>query len=499
MPSSIETLLNQIANARFGEQVRTAIHDSIAQCYSDVSNGVTGVEAAIQEAAEVKVRFNADADAAEEALSDLSEYTQTMQEKLDEATGFITDWTKENGYKNKIEYDINAAETVVSDWTGTYKPDITTAITNAQTYGSAAQTAANEWNDTYKPAVDSATRNAQTIVNSWNDTSGYKKQIEDGILGVNTAVDEWTKITPPGYKSQIETLIYKIENLSVKSESVGPNDAASAIISDVTDAAGTHKQIKFFLRQGAPGAPFAILGHVYDTISDLLSDITNPSEGDMYTVKKTGSNDPPYDVWRYTGDPDYGSYNGWENQGSIGGAASISNLSDTEVDSLWAGNTLSVTGSKYITHNGLYHLINNDTGSGGIKYALNGKVDKVPGKVLTDVNFTQELSDQIGTNQTNIAANTAAITAMQNKVITVTLDKNQWNPNTKVQSVTNALFVTSGKAYLVEPTYDDIDKYTNADIVAFDVASNETMTFKCTTIPTSNIRVKILCMAVDTT
>ena len=41
MASRIESLLNQILNAVYGADVRDAIHDSIEECYSDVSSAKT--------------------------------------------------------------------------------------------------------------------------------------------------------------------------------------------------------------------------------------------------------------------------------------------------------------------------------------------------------------------------------------------------------------------------------------------------------------------------
>lgn len=43
--SNIESLLQQILSAVLGKDVRQAIHDSIQQCYSDVTNPDLNVEA----------------------------------------------------------------------------------------------------------------------------------------------------------------------------------------------------------------------------------------------------------------------------------------------------------------------------------------------------------------------------------------------------------------------------------------------------------------------
>ncbi len=48
--SKILTLLNQILSAVYGKDVRQSIHDSIEQCYSDVSNSKTIADAAAENA-----------------------------------------------------------------------------------------------------------------------------------------------------------------------------------------------------------------------------------------------------------------------------------------------------------------------------------------------------------------------------------------------------------------------------------------------------------------
>lgn len=50
MASSIETYLNQIINAVYGREVRSAIHDGIKECYDDVTNSKTIADAAAETA-----------------------------------------------------------------------------------------------------------------------------------------------------------------------------------------------------------------------------------------------------------------------------------------------------------------------------------------------------------------------------------------------------------------------------------------------------------------
>lgn len=68
MPS-IQTYLQQILDAVYGEEVRGAIHDAIEECYTDVTTSATAADAAATAA-------NAAADAANRAASDASAITQ---------------------------------------------------------------------------------------------------------------------------------------------------------------------------------------------------------------------------------------------------------------------------------------------------------------------------------------------------------------------------------------------------------------------------------------
>jgi len=71
MPS-IQTYLQQILDAVYGEEVRGAIHDAIEECYTDVTTSATAADAAATAA-------NAAADAANAAAADASAIVQGVQ------------------------------------------------------------------------------------------------------------------------------------------------------------------------------------------------------------------------------------------------------------------------------------------------------------------------------------------------------------------------------------------------------------------------------------
>nr|DAF83047.1 MAG TPA: hypothetical protein [Caudoviricetes sp.] len=76
------------------------------------------------------------------------------------------------------------------------------------------------------------------------------------------------------------------------------------------------------------------------------------------------------------------------------------------------------------------------------------------------------------------------------KSFDATLTVNGWS--SKQQTVTNALFVTSGYKYIVGPAYASADAYNKAKIKAKDVTTNGQMVFTCENVPTAALTVQIL-------
>lgn len=70
--SKISTLLSQILSAVYGKDVRQSIHDSIEQCYSDVSEGKTIADTAAENANTAAVQAKTDA---EDAVSTMTTKT----------------------------------------------------------------------------------------------------------------------------------------------------------------------------------------------------------------------------------------------------------------------------------------------------------------------------------------------------------------------------------------------------------------------------------------
>lgn len=550
MPGTIQDYLNAILNAKYGEQVRDAIYHSIDMCYSDVSTGTTQIDAAIT--------------AAGTATNDAITAASDAQSASDEWYNSLTN----TGLKKTIEAAIDSinnpntgayvkASRVASEWYDTttnpptgLKVQIETAKNNANEKASLAKACADEWTEAYSggaslrsrilSAIDEANTQADRAETNANTADEKATEAEGKISLMNSYISEWTTSYgqgPGGLRDQIvaarnlasqkaeaaESAINKITNLQVSAQDVGSDEAPDAIYNS---AAGT---LLFKLKQGQPGVPFKVLG-TYESLSDLRTAISNPSVGDMYNIGSSA----PYHVYRYTGLEDTGSDEDWEDEGTIGGGqASVTNLTNSEIDSIWAGTQPAATPYKYASQTGLYQLRNK------ITTALTGKVDKATGYGLSKNDFSDAYKTLVDGHTTTIGDHSSSIDSLQtsvsslstNKVdkvsgkglskndftdaykaaldttipnsisaiqpttFTVTLSVGSWSNNQ--QTVTNSGFKSSGKAYMVEPDYDSRNAYISANVVAKNVETNNQMIFTCDSVPSGNLTVQILCIGVS--
>ena len=297
---------------------------------------------------------------------------------------------------------LQEALTVIQDsLVNTYIPNITNVTTRAQTATNEANTAVSNVNS----IVDSAEGLITTMEAAVSDWNMRKSNIDSLIIEMEEAT------------SDTEAVTRKIDDMTVTSESISTG-TASAEISEVDG----HKNIHFRLRKGDPGASYIIKGHVYTTLSDLETDISDPVEGDQYNVGSTA----PYNVYRWTG-------SNWEDQGAIG--ISVDQISDEDIDDIFNQNEVSdkahkylgIDGASYYTHSKLMPLINDkvdkvtgkglstndftdgyktqvDTNRTSITVLNNNKVDKISGKGLSTNDFTTTYKNQVDTNKTDIAS-----------------------------------------------------------------------------------------------
>lgn len=75
------------------------------------------------------------------------------------------------------------------------------------------------------------------------------------------------------------------------------------------------------------------------------------------------------------------------------------------------------------------------------------------------------------------------------KAFTVTLLAASWSSNE--QTISNANFLASGYAFIVSPASGSFTDYGTAQIYADDVTTDGSMTFHCSSVPTSDLTVNI--------
>ena len=414
MPNTIQDLLDNISNARYGADVRSSIHDAIEMCYDNTASGKTTAEAA--------------AEAAATAVSDAVDLAEEKAALANTNAGLASDAAdlanEKAGLADEKASLANAKAELADTKAGLASDaadaanDAADAANDAADTASAAAGRAEEAISSISDAVSRASNAVTNAETALNNAASAKSQLEKATGDYTTLKYEVNamKTSLSRAATEASAAAELVENLTVSYEDVGPSGTAQAVVSEIDD----HYNIHFKLKQGETGAANIVKGSAYETLADLEADITNPAVGDQYNVGDSA----PYNIYRWTGDD-------WEDQGQIG--VNISDLSNAELDTLWNETAVSSSTSKYVNHTGLLYLIVNK-----IKAALSNKVDKDGNKVLSSNNFTNTYKNQITTNANNIASLTA------NKVDAITgygLSKNDFSDIyvAEIQAHENAL------------------------------------------------------------
>ena len=357
MARTIQTLLDSIMNAKYGEEVRSSIHDSIAMCYSDVSTSETTAAQAAEAARLAAETTRQYGDSARQAAGIASTNAAAAESAASNANSAASDAASAASDATSAAADarsaISDARSAISD-VDTARRTALSAADLANTNADLASTAAasaREAAGSVGSVITTAQSAAANCVMAKDDANAAAVNARDATTAAKALTDLYT-------------------GLSVSYSEVGPTGSAS-VTESIVDG---HKNFHFVLKQGATGAANIVKGSAYATIADLKSAITNPAIGDQYNVGTT----TPYHIYRWTGDSSAGD-DGWEDQGTIG--VSIVNLENSEIDTLWNGSSVSGN-SKYINQTGLLYLIGQK-----IQAALNGKVNAVSGKGLTTYDF----------------------------------------------------------------------------------------------------------------
>ena len=404
MPRAIQNLLDDIMNARYGEQVRTAIHDSIEQCYDDAQSGVTIAEAAASSAVSIATS------AASEAVSIANSAASSLSSKLDEINNAWSTYTTttfpeklaelESEVDVKLNGDPNDAtkksiDEIVNE---KFSAQVTTWQTEKIDVWDNKFTAQDGWNNKFalweSYFTSGVTNNWVDKVGSWASTFGNWTNTFQGVGGwtsqfanlksdCNAAKDgaNEAKLLADIAASRAELAAVAVEGLTVSSENVSADTSAAASVSKD----GSHYNIHFKLRQGPMGPPNLVKGSVYTTLDDLEDATASlaPSEGDQYAVGAS----TPYNIYRWTG-------TSWLDMGQ----QSVQGISNSNIDSYWASSSASSEdASRYLNGRGLIYFIHEK-----VKTALSGKVDKDGNKVLSEVNFTTSMAQTLADHTTLI-------------------------------------------------------------------------------------------------
>lgn len=167
MASSIQNLLDQILNAVYGEEVRGAIHDSIEQCYSDVSTAKTSADTAVSNANTAIANANVATASATSAATSANTAATAANDAADDANAAAT-----------------AASTAAASATSA-ATSANSAATSATNAASAANTAASDASSAALDVAGAVSRanEAATSANSAATRAGNAASSADTAAG----------------------------------------------------------------------------------------------------------------------------------------------------------------------------------------------------------------------------------------------------------------------------------------------------------------------------
>lgn len=195
MASSIQNLLDQILNAVYGEEVRGAIHDSIEQCYSDVSTAKTNADTAVVNANTAITNANVatasatsaatSANTAATAANDAADSATTAATSANEAASSATSAASAaNTAATSATNAASAASTAASDASAAAL-DVTAAVSSANSAASLANTAASN----AVSATTSANNAATAATSAASDATDAAASATDAASAATDAAD----------------------------------------------------------------------------------------------------------------------------------------------------------------------------------------------------------------------------------------------------------------------------------------------------------------------
>ena len=175
MASDIQNLLDQILNAIYGEEVRGAIHDSIEQCYEDVSTAKTAADAVVAEGQSVISEATVAIQNANTATANADAATTNANTAAESATSAAT--AAENAAEAADDV-IGAAE------------DAATAAQEAADAANTAATDANAAASTVQTAIDNANSAASIAIAAAESCSAAEASATTAATSATTAKNQ---------------------------------------------------------------------------------------------------------------------------------------------------------------------------------------------------------------------------------------------------------------------------------------------------------------------
>lgn len=249
MSSTIQTHLNKIKTAVYGVEVRDAIHDSIEECYDDVSSAKTKAESATVNANTAASDAQTKADAAASAASTANTAAASANAAADNANtkaetvaAKVTDAETATKNANDAASKANAAATNAD----TATKAANTAAENADAKATLANDAATDATAAAKKATDAAAdleslkTEVTTAAQNANANADYAKEKADAAISAVANVEAATEAANNAAESaNTKATLANTAAAAAKtaaSEANAARDSANTAATDVTTA-----------------------------------------------------------------------------------------------------------------------------------------------------------------------------------------------------------------------------------------------------------------------
>ena len=282
--SKISEYLNKIKTAIYGREVRDAIHDSIKECYADVTSGATLANEASDKA-------NAATERANTAASNADTATASANRATGLANTAASNADNKAALADKAATDANAA-TESANAAASSAADKATLADTAATRATAAMNSANEAasNANGKATLaDEATANANAATESANaaaSNADNKAALADkATTGANNAANlANTAATTADDKAALaDNAAGLIRRMDVSTTHLPPGSAPTSSLHTVEDASGlSHYSLVLGIPTGNTGATPA-----------LTFEVSTGEAGTNATVEVTGTAEAP--------------------------------------------------------------------------------------------------------------------------------------------------------------------------------------------------------------